>query len=92
MNSHFTRASPFGCVVGFAALMTLGLSIYCWVSLFRAFDIEDPEMQTKAIGFLWKSGAATLLAAIGLLVITRRMLAKVDMSNPNDPDRQKIRF
>ncbi len=92
MDSHLTRAAPFGCVVGFAGLMTLGLSIYCWVSFFRAFGIEDPEMRAKAIGFLWKPGTATLLAAIGLFVITRRMLANVDMSKPNDPNRQKIRF
>ena len=89
---HPTKASPFGCVVGFFGLMTLGLSIYCWISFFRAFGIEDPEARARAIGFLWKPGAVTLLVAMVLFFITRRMLASVDMSEPNDPDRQKIRF
>jgi len=89
---HPTKASPFGCVVGFFGLMTLGLSIYCWISFFRAFGIEAPEARARAIGFFWKPGMVTLLVAMVLFIITRRMLASVDMSEPNDPDRQKIRF
>lgn len=79
-------------MVGFAGLMTFGLSLYCWVSFLRAFDIEDADARARAIGFLWKPGAATLLLALVLFAITRRMLASVDMSKPNDPDRSKIRF
>lgn len=92
MASHLTRASPFGCVVGFAGLMTLGLSIYCWVSWLRAFGIVDADARVRAIGFLWKFGAMTMLCALILFAITRRMLASVDMSKPNDLDRPKIRF
>ena len=87
-----TRATPFGCVIGFFAIFPLVLTGFFWWGFFVARTIEDPERAKHLMKVFGILGPVSPVVGIALLVIGWKMAMGADHSSLSDPSKPKVRF
>ncbi len=87
-----TKASPFGCAVGFIGLLVMAISVFFWRAFCLTYAWEDQvrAAQVRESIALW--GATSAILAILLFVVAWRMVKHSDGASPWDPNKPKIRF
>jgi hypothetical protein len=87
-----TRAVPGGCIIGLFGCGALIYSIICGYGIWFAFTATDSDDHSTVILHLTIHGLIAILAGLVLIRTGWRLALRADMSDPDDPNRPKMRF
>ena len=88
---HPTKATPFGCVIGFFGCLSFLASGGLWWIYLRAGDLEDLEKAAALRSDAALLGSLTAIAGVLICWIGYRLAMGADMREPYHPDKPKMR-
>ena len=92
MYGQPTRASSFGCVVGWLGLCASGIGLWAVWGMTRVGFDDDPDKRAEVLWKLGIIGGIALLIGVVLIFLGWRSARNCDMRDPTNPRKPWVRF